>query len=1426
MRARSLATASSRVLMAALLLFPAPSSAEWFTESPLPRNYVRTQAAASATHLYQLGGLGDKGVCGVQDVNVAPLAANGAVGAWAPTMPIPGLSDNTVTVTCAGVQYQMSEIVLGWGYQSLFTNGHLYVLGGNQRSFVGFEDGSTIRFSSTVFYARANADGSLGAWTRASDLPAQSFFGAAAESNGVLYMTGGRDDSSSSNASRAVYWSRLGADGAPGPWQTSAHLMPGGLSLHAAEVINGRLYVTGGMTWDPFPQNQITNGVFSAPLGADGAPGEWREESSLPTGLAAHGLHVRGGALLTIGGQEPVFPTVNVHSSIPNADGTLPGWTDLEPMPVPLFNHGSAHALERVYVAGGNDGSANQSGVYALRSADAPPSPNPAPSLAALSPDRAAVGAAGATVEAAGAGFTAGSAVRVGGTERPTTFVDASRLSFDLSAADLAAAGTLAVTVFTPAPGGGESSSVSFTVENPAPSLASLSPASGTEGSGAVTLLVDGANFVASSKVLFNGAQRETVFVSASRLAAELPASDLAAAGVASVSVRTPGPGGGDSSPTPFAVLRPAPSLAALSPSSALAGAAGAAVEAEGAGFTAASVVRVGGADRPTTFVDASRLGFSLSAADLAAAGTLDVAVFTPAPGGGTSASRSFTVENPRPSLSRLTPDSATAGSGAFTLVVEGADFAPGAAVRWDGADRPTTRESSALLRASIAGSDVSAAGSAAVTVVNPGPGGGASDPLTFTIRQPAPPPNPVPSISSLTPDEAVAGGAGLALTVRGDGFMAASVVRIGGEDRQTQLGSGGRLEAQLTADDLRAAGTLSVTVFNPAPGGGLSAAASFTVANPAPSAASLSPAGALAGSGALTLTVDGAGFVAGSVVRLDGAARETTFVSATRLAAALPASDLAAARSAAVTVASPAPGGGVSAARTFTISNPLPALVSLAPASAPVGASGARIVAHGSGFVAGTKLRWKGADRPTTFVSAAHLEAEIPASDLAAAGSAAVDVVSPAPGGGASSALSFLVTDAPARLAVTFAPATLNLKSSGGSFKALLAAGDASPADVDRETPAVTAVDGAAAGPVKAEEAKLKDEGLELRFDRQAVQALVTAGDRVLTISGRLKNGRAFSADGELRVLHDDSGKDEDKDKGKDEDKGGPKGVQSIAEGGVKHGGYAAKFWPAPDCLKALQIGASGDGLSATVSVKGRGKAVHHERVTVRVPEGAAPPELPITVSTTEADQAPDREVRRRETEKNGLVEVSAPAVFGPEGTVFAQPVTIELPYDPAALPQGFPEEKLKVHYWNPAASRWEELASTVDKGSRVVRAQTSHFSMYQVLAGAAASDDGFAVADAFVYPNPVRGGALALFRMQPGPGRSLEIRIYDLTGRVIHQAGSGHFRQFLDNGLDTYEHEWNTSGVGSGVYRWFMTARSADGKKAVRKGKVAVIK
>jgi hypothetical protein len=68
----------------------------------------------------------------------------------------------------------------------------------------------------------------------------------------------------------------------------------------------------------------------------------------------------------------------------------------------------------------------------------------------------------------------------------------------------------------------------------------------------------------------------------------------------------------------------------------------------------------------------------------------------------------------------------------------------------------------------------------------------------------------------------------------------------------------------------------------------------------------------------------------------------------------------------------------------------------------APAGA-GFTLTVHGTGFIAGSLVRWNGSARPTTFVSNSKLTAAIPASDISHPTTSSITVFNPSPGGGSS---------------------------------------------------------------------------------------------------------------------------------------------------------------------------------------------------------------------------------------------------------------------------------------------------------------------------------------------------------------------------------------------------------------------------------------
>ena len=150
---------------------------------------------------------------------------------------------------------------------------------------------------------------------------------------------------------------------------------------------------------------------------------------------------------------------------------------------------------------------------------------------------------------------------------------------------------------------------------------------------------------------------------------------------------------------------------------------------------------------------------------------------------------------------------------------------------------------------------------------------------------------------------------------------MTVSRVRWNGADRPTTFISDTQLRAEITAADLATTGTASVTVFTPAPGGGVSNALTISIqANPAPTITSVNPPSLPMGTPGVSLVANGSGFSPASKVRWNGMDRPTTYIRSDQVRATIPASDLTAPDVAEVRVLNPGPGGGASPAQRVPI--------------------------------------------------------------------------------------------------------------------------------------------------------------------------------------------------------------------------------------------------------------------------------------------------------------------------------------------------------------------------------------------------------------------------------------------------------------------------------------------------------------------------
>ena len=182
------------------------------------------------------------------------------------------------------------------------------------------------------------------------------------------------------------------------------------------------------------------------------------------------------------------------------------------------------------------------------------------------------------------------------------------------------------------------------------------------------------------------------------------------------------------------------------------------------------------------------------------------------------------------PAIGSISPASAVAGATGFTLTVTGINFFSDAVVCWNGSALATTYVSATRLAAVVDSGRLTAGAAVIVTVVNPGSSGGTSSGVQFTVN------NPLPALAGIVPSGAGSASVAFQLRVSGSGFTTGSRVHWNDTVLTTTYVSGAQLTASVPATMLTAPGTANITVVNPAPGGGISAALVFTIGTrPAP---------------------------------------------------------------------------------------------------------------------------------------------------------------------------------------------------------------------------------------------------------------------------------------------------------------------------------------------------------------------------------------------------------------------------------------------------------------------------------------------------------------------------------------------------------------------------------------------------------------
>ena len=636
----------------------------------------------------------------------------------------------------------------------------------------------------------------------------------------------------------------------------------------------------------------------------------------------------------------------------------------------------------------------------------------PAPTLTTVSPNSGAQGGS-VSVTLTGTNFVTGAtAVNPGNsgiTVSGVTVVSATQITATFTISGTSATGANNVTVTT---NGGTSNGVPFTVNPPAPTLTTVSPNSGAQGT-AVSVTLTGTNFVTGATTVSPGNSGITVsnvtVVSGTQITATFTISGTAATGANNVTVTT---AGGTSNGVPFTVnLPPAPTLTSVSPNSGEQGTA-VPVTLTGTNFVSGATVSPGNSGitvSGVTVVNATQITATLTISGTAATGTNNMTVTT---AGGTGNGVPFTVNPPAPTLTAVSPNSGTQGA-TLSVTLTGANFATGATVSPGNSGitvSNVTVASATQITATFTISGTAATGINNVTVTT---AGGTSNGVPFTVTPPA------PTLTTVSPNSGAQGTA-VSVTLTGTNFVSGTTVNPGSSGitvSNLTVVSATQITATFTISGTAATGASSVTATT---AGGTSNGVPFTVTPPAPTLTTVSPNSGAQGT-AVAVTLTGTSFVSGATVNPGSSGitvSNVTVSSATQITATFTISGTAATGANNVTVTT---NGGTSNGVSFTVNPPAPTLTAASPNSGAQGAT-VPVTVTGTNFVTGATVSPGNSGITVsglTVVSSTQITATFTISGTAATGANNVTVTT---SGGTSNGVPFTVNP-PAPTLTTLSP-------------------------------------------------------------------------------------------------------------------------------------------------------------------------------------------------------------------------------------------------------------------------------------------------------------------------------------------------------------------------------------------------------------------
>jgi len=348
----------------------------------LPKSLRYCGGARSGEYVYVAGGYSSTGglssavyCCAIGDSAIGPigqitslLEANGCPATAATSTHVYALGGRTNVGYTTAVRYAVigQDGTLGaWTNATALPAARAYACAAATETrlyFVGGEDAGGP--SAAVYRAAINPDGSIGAWSAASSLPQARSKAALIRTGDYLILSGGNNGVA---PVFEVYYAHINADGSLGAW-TATTSLPVTLRLHAMTAIGGYAYVLGGDAG----RGGIRDDVYQAQINANGTVGAWTAITPLPATMSGHAAVASDGVVVVLGGLSGTTYRSQVHCASVGVGGALGEWTTPATLPIAVANQGAALSGGYLFTTGGTNAGGRRAECYSA----AKPGPN------------------------------------------------------------------------------------------------------------------------------------------------------------------------------------------------------------------------------------------------------------------------------------------------------------------------------------------------------------------------------------------------------------------------------------------------------------------------------------------------------------------------------------------------------------------------------------------------------------------------------------------------------------------------------------------------------------------------------------------------------------------------------------------------------------------------------------------------------------------------------------------------------------------------------------------------------------------------------------------------------------------------------------------------------------------------------------------